>query len=243
MKNDKFYKKDQMAENVDKLMYDLTEFTTDRRERDAERLEMIRDKQMSDASVDNAGHGILGKFIKNTSKIDRNNAVPKARIRPEKEYPAQQISDYDRGLKYNKDSSYNKDFDCNEDDATVLMDEFEDDDATVIMTDSTENERDVAELIVEGAVVAYDLTCGSVSIGSSQNNSDLVLHSRHVSRCHAVIGFGYVMDVGSKNGTYINGKSERISPNMKYDIHAGDRVVFADVEVIIKDFRREYGTI
>ena len=242
MENDKFYKKDQMAENVDRLMNDLTEFTTGRRERDAERLRIIRDNQTSGSSGEkNARGGLFSKFKRHNSKNDRDfSGWHDAVIYNTAQKPG--ISSEQPRDGYNE--VFERDI---EDDATVLIDEYTadgiDDDATVLMEDSAASEHLIVDLLIDGVPAAYDLTNGTVKIGSSRSDSDLVLSSRHVSRSHAILGLGFVIDTDSKNGTYINGDSKRIMPNTRYTVNPGDRIVFADTEVVIKDFRREYGTI
>ncbi len=57
------------------------------------------------------------------------------------------------------------------------------------------------------------------------SNCAIVVHNRSVSRCHAVVGYDvqqgfYLMDVGSRNGTYLNGK--RLSVLKRYALADGD---------------------
>jgi hypothetical protein len=74
-------------------------------------------------------------------------------------------------------------------------------------------------------------------IGKLRNQVDAVISNPKVSRVHADIimrdGKMYVMDLGSANGTYINGNTERINVNTEYELHNNDRVVFANEEYTV----------
>lgn len=76
-----------------------------------------------------------------------------------------------------------------------------------------------------------------VRIGKLSEQVDFVIQNPRVSRVHADIIYNegklYVMDLGSANGTYINGSSERITANMEYELHNNDRVVFANEEFTV----------
>ncbi|MBR5278288.1 MAG: FHA domain-containing protein [Clostridia bacterium] len=71
-------------------------------------------------------------------------------------------------------------------------------------------------------------------IGKTSGYSDLFINNRAVSRKHAEIindgGTYYLVDLNSTNGTALNGK--KIPPEVRVEISAGDRLVFADEEYI-----------
>jgi pSer/pThr/pTyr-binding forkhead associated (FHA) protein len=75
-------------------------------------------------------------------------------------------------------------------------------------------------------------------IGKLKNQVDVVISNPKVSRVHADIimhdGKMYVMDLGSANGTYINGYNERINVNTEYELHNNDKVVFANAEYTVR---------
>ncbi|TVR24268.1 MAG: FHA domain-containing protein [Anaerolineaceae bacterium] len=56
-----------------------------------------------------------------------------------------------------------------------------------------------------------------------------------ISRRHAALvayrGVVHVVDLGSMNGTYING--ERLSVNSAYPLHEGDRLSIANLDLLI----------
>ena len=74
-------------------------------------------------------------------------------------------------------------------------------------------------------------------IGKLKEQVDVVIHNPKVSRVHADIilrnGKLYVMDLGSANGTYINGNHQRITGNTEYELNNNDRVVFANEEYTV----------
>lgn len=67
-----------------------------------------------------------------------------------------------------------------------------------------------------------------IVVGRSRKNSNLHLESEGVSRVHAKLryqdGVLYVTDLGSTNGTYVNGN--RLDSFKDTPVHAGDTVVF-----------------
>jgi hypothetical protein len=74
-------------------------------------------------------------------------------------------------------------------------------------------------------------------VGKLKGQVDVALSNPKVSRVHADIimhdGKMYVMDLGSANGTYINGSNERINVNTEYELHNNDKVVFANAEYTV----------
>ena len=78
-------------------------------------------------------------------------------------------------------------------------------------------------------------TDGDISIGRAQDNTIPLDGDTDASRYHAVIsarrdGF-YVSDLGSTNGTRVNGKSIRSHP-----IAAGDEITFGTLRVQLLPF-------
>lgn len=78
-----------------------------------------------------------------------------------------------------------------------------------------------------------DLRSLPLTIGKAQAFADLVIPDPSVSRVHARIyrsgeGRIEIKDLGSTNGTYINGV--RIKPNEKMELQRGDEVRFGSVE-------------
>jgi len=79
-----------------------------------------------------------------------------------------------------------------------------------------------------------NLQAGAISIGRSEDN-DLHIQDKTVSAHHARIftylNASYIEDLGSKNGTYLNGK--RIQ---KHTVHPGDVIKVGRLELkITKD--------
>ena len=69
-------------------------------------------------------------------------------------------------------------------------------------------------------------------IGSLADQSDMIPNTPGISRHHAELqeesGQYVLIDVGSRNGTYVNGK--RLMPGIRELIHAGDHIGFAGAE-------------
>lgn len=67
------------------------------------------------------------------------------------------------------------------------------------------------------------------SLGRQLLNNDIILRDGKISRTHAQFvyrnGMWYVMDLGSANGTYLNGK--RLLPNVQYLVKEKDTVRFS----------------
>lgn len=77
-----------------------------------------------------------------------------------------------------------------------------------------------------------------VVIGRLERQVDFVLKSPKVGNVHAKFfcqnGQCYVMDINSKNGTYINGSRTRIESNTPYPLRDKDRIMLADSEFTIR---------
>lgn len=84
----------------------------------------------------------------------------------------------------------------------------------------------------EDTVCYFPLTGGNCwTIGRSEDNS-IVLSDRWMSRNHAMIqrmgqGEFYLIDLGSRNGTFVNGR--RVS--IPVALHNGDRITFGQTEL------------
>lgn len=80
----------------------------------------------------------------------------------------------------------------------------------------------------------FDVSSDSVGIGRSKQNNEIVLDDVTISRQHAKIKLQeedfYLFDLGSANGTFVNG--ERIREPRK--LEDGDVVKFGEVELVFK---------
>lgn len=79
---------------------------------------------------------------------------------------------------------------------------------------------------------------GSTIIGRLESQVDFAVRNPKVGKVHAKFyGQGsqyYVVDINSKNGTYINGSRTRIESNSPCLLHDQDRITLADTEFIIR---------
>ena len=77
-----------------------------------------------------------------------------------------------------------------------------------------------------------------VIIGRLASQVDFAVKSATVGKVHARFVFRnnhhYVIDINSKNGTYINGSKTRIESNTPYLLHDKDRIMLADSEFVIR---------
>ncbi len=68
-------------------------------------------------------------------------------------------------------------------------------------------------------------------VGKKKSQADIILDEAAVSRIHARLeyhqGGYYVMDLDSRNGTYLNGV--RLAPREQTEIRDGDRIAFANI--------------
>jgi FHA domain len=70
-------------------------------------------------------------------------------------------------------------------------------------------------------------------IGRSRN-CGITIHNPTISRCHAVVGYDpkggfYLMDVGSSNGTFVDGQRLKISE--RFSLVDGDLIKFSNIQV------------
>ncbi|HEV3312025.1 MAG TPA: DUF3662 and FHA domain-containing protein [Chloroflexota bacterium] len=86
---------------------------------------------------------------------------------------------------------------------------------------------------LEGPDRSFRLEAGPISIGRSPDN-DIVIDDRRVSRHHAELaqsnGRWVVQDLGSTNGTALNGRLTKQNP-----LHDGDRVSLGGFELIFRE--------
>ncbi len=113
----------------------------------------------------------------------------------------------------------------------------DDSDATVLMDDYAASSA-CLEYFDNGLAQRIRLQKEITRIGSKDRDTDYVLPSRKVSKLHAQIrreGDRYLLkDLGSTNGTYLNGSSERLSSGQETGLHDGDKIRMADIELVFK---------
>lgn len=94
------------------------------------------------------------------------------------------------------------------------------------------------EYFENGLVMRIHLDRDVTRVGQLRQRVDYVLDSPKVSKVHAEFlrqGDRYfVRDLNSTNGTYINGDRQRIVCNQDVELHDGDRVRLANVELTFK---------
>ncbi len=78
----------------------------------------------------------------------------------------------------------------------------------------------------------------AVVIGKLAGQCDVVINEQTISKVHAEFivrnGEYFVKDYASTNGTYINGDDNRIVSNTEYQIHNGDTITLAGVDMVLK---------
>lgn len=88
----------------------------------------------------------------------------------------------------------------------------------------------------KGSAPNYILESETMNIGSSAKENEIVIKSSIVSRHHAKIhhiqGKYYLEDVGSTNGTFLNG--QEIVRQQKYELRDMDRIYFSNVPYIVQ---------
>lgn len=98
-------------------------------------------------------------------------------------------------------------------------------------------------VVVSGSLagLSIELTRPHTRIGRRKDN-DLVLESDTVSREHARIeregNHHFVVDVGSRNGVYLNGR--RVESNQRCHLGHGDSLVLGDVLLLFRRPDRRY---
>ncbi|WP_345735165.1 FHA domain-containing protein [Prosthecobacter algae] len=93
--------------------------------------------------------------------------------------------------------------------------------------------QEFAEIVVDG--LPYRLTSAIFKIGRSEAN-DAIIDEASVSTAHAIIsregGVYGLTDLGSSNGTFINGKKITTAP-----LHSGDMIAVGGVEILFRNLR------
>lgn len=109
---------------------------------------------------------------------------------------------------------------------------------TVLLSDEQEFSEGYLEYYENGLATRIHLLEGTTRVGSLAQIVDHVLMSNRVSKLHAeFIRKGnqyFVRDINSTNGTYLNGSKERIACNQDFELHNGDKVRVANIEMIFK---------
>ncbi len=224
-----FYDKEQMSDNVDALMSDMTETTLDRRRKDEDALAYIRDRQHGKEASAKSKSSIFGKIKKAVS------SKKKSSLKYDMEEVYRAYGESMHTAKPANTPAYDNSY---AEEATVVMDE-EDDDATEVM-----GENFPLALLRCGDRV-FELFDGSrLTIGSKRDANDVVIDSRRVSRSHAEIvcrdGEIYISDRGSTNGTYINGSHETVPKGIYATVKPGDSIILADTEIYICEYGGKY---
>lgn len=72
----------------------------------------------------------------------------------------------------------------------------------------------------------------AVTVGKLQGQCEVLLNASTVSRIHARLeyrkGIGYIRDLNSRNGTFLNG--EHLEPQELRSFTEGARIAFADIQ-------------
>jgi hypothetical protein len=94
------------------------------------------------------------------------------------------------------------------------------------------------EYFENGLLTKIRLDKPSVIVGRMKSQVDCVLSDSKVGKVHAEFIFDrgdyYVKDYNSTNGTYINGSGQRIPGNTPCQIHNGDRISLANIELTLR---------
>lgn len=234
MQSKKFYDKDNMSENVDALMTDMTIGTVNRRQRDAEALSRIREKQAG-SREDSTKVGLFERIKAviswNKAIISRNKEVT---VISEKSDNTEYIPSNRNAVRNETPIAFQDD---DWDDDTVVMDEFDDDDDATVVMDEEEPVATV-RFVNDNKSFRAVITGTRTAIGSQSAKNDIIVDSKRVSRSHAEIIYRdktlYIKDCGSTNGTYINGSRQRLPKGVEYEINIGDVITLADVDLYIE---------
>lgn len=110
---------------------------------------------------------------------------------------------------------------------------------TVVMDESSESIHIAyLEYCKDGQWNKVSLDKESILLGRLRGQVDFVVDSVKVSKLHAEIiqrnGSYFIKDLNSKNGTYINGSSQRITSGELYELVNDDRIRIADIEFVFK---------
>ncbi|MCD5401726.1 FHA domain-containing protein [candidate division NPL-UPA2 bacterium] len=106
--------------------------------------------------------------------------------------------------------------------------------ATVLMDSGPDTEKGAyVSQVVNGEMKKIKISNNPFMIGKLRGQVDFLVDSSTVSRIHAEIcredETYYIVDLNSRNGTYLNG--EKIQSNTRYQLKNGDMLTFAREEV------------
>lgn len=224
MSSDDLLNEKNISGKVEDLMYDITQEAAVRRQRDADMLDAIRSRQRAGSSDSGRSFmkGIKKKLKKGSGIKQSSSGFAISGFGAESDF-------YDDGETEVIDDELTEVMDCDE------LTEVTDDDLTEVM----EYSAPISAVYTSGGMIKRTaIYTGTYRIGSKASISDIVLDSCHVSRLHAeLIRRGdsvYVVDMGSTNGTYINGSCERLEKGIEYEVSIGDTITFADMCITIE---------
>ena len=94
------------------------------------------------------------------------------------------------------------------------------------------------EFFENGLFKKIELNKDVVTVGKLSSQCDYAISNNKISKLHAEFivreNKYFVRDCNSTNGTYINGNTQRISSNVEHQIHDGDHITLANVELTFK---------
>ncbi|MCD6506939.1 FHA domain-containing protein [Candidatus Poribacteria bacterium] len=95
----------------------------------------------------------------------------------------------------------------------------------------------ILKVQIGGELIERELDEGEHVVGSSpQAHIQLADPNRYISRRHAKLivrgGELFIVDLGSTNGTFVNGR--RIEPNEEVKVGTSDRIELADIPIEIR---------
>ena len=109
---------------------------------------------------------------------------------------------------------------------------------TVILPPGKRSGAQLRALLIskEDPAVRFILTADTYMVGKASGGADIIIDKKTVSRVHARIkkeaGSYRINDLGSRNGTYLNG--ERISDGKAEFLYDGDEISFANADFIFR---------
>ena len=104
------------------------------------------------------------------------------------------------------------------------------------------NPTGILEIRGKGTLREYALTGGSVTLGRADDNNVIledVVASRYHARFEWINSKPHLTDLGSANGTTINGKT--ITPNIPHPIEPDDIIQITGFQLILHDLANELG--
>lgn len=93
-----------------------------------------------------------------------------------------------------------------------------------------------ADNLQEEMVLELEITPGELTLGRGEDNTHIFADasvSTHHARITTVLNASYIEDLGSTNGTYINGKKIQ-----KHTLHDGDMLLLGEqlIKIVKSDF-------